>query len=474
MPTTNGNESVRVALIGGGIGGLCLAIGLLQHPQIQFHIYEAAPQFSEIGAGVAIAANAQRTFSLIDPRLREAFDRVKTSNIDDDAVDDHRRRTRDTYIFHLGMDHRNGVAKAGDTICKMVGSDGIGTVHRAHFLEQLVALLPEEVKRDRVSFGHRLVSIDVNDTNEDHNADDTNNQNLGRKAQPSQNGEDDGAGARVTLRFDNGAIAHVDAVIGCDGIKSVVRKTLLGPETPAAHPVYAGLYAYRGLIPMSKAAAAIGDRLARNARQYLGYNGHVLTFPIESGKTMNVIAVRSNDAWLPEGSEWIVPTSREAMLRDFSEWGPDVKKIMQLLDNPSTWALFHHLPAKSYHDERGRMVLMGDAAHATTPFHGAGAGMAIEDAYILSGILGEVKQANQLRCAFETFDRVRRQRTQRLVRSSHEQVALYEFRLPGIGDDLDKIAEVLPTRSDWIYDHDIEAEMDETRKMLRNTLKSKL
>lgn len=468
-------EPVRIALIGGGIGGLCLAIGLLPHrPRIQFYIYEAAPQFSEIGAGVAIAANAQRTLSLIDPRLREAFDQVKTSNVDDandgdkcmskdeDDNDSSRRgQKRDTWTFHLGMDHRNGIAKAGDPICKMVGSDGIGTVHRAHFLEQVVAILPEDVRRDHVSFGHRLVSIQVNDEDGDEDGKQETN------AHTIKNGDNNRG--RVTLKFDNGATAKVDAVIGCDGIKSVVRKTLLGPETPAAHPVYAGKYAYRGLVPMSAAAAAVGDRLARNANQYLGYDGHLLTFPIESGKTMNVIAVQSSESW-PGGEDWVIPASRETILDDFSQWGPDVRKIMQLLEKPLTWGLFHHLPAKRYHDGTGRILIMGDAAHATTPFHGAGAGMAIEDAYILSGLLGEITRAKQLRCAFATFEQMRRERTLRLVWSSRKQVGIYNFQDPELGDDLVEIGTTLPTNSDWVYDYDIQVEMEEATDVLRREL----
>ena len=70
-----------VAVVGGGIGGLSLAIGLLKHSHIDVQIYEAAPSFGEIGAGIAISPNAQRALELIGPHAKEAFSKLATPNL---------------------------------------------------------------------------------------------------------------------------------------------------------------------------------------------------------------------------------------------------------------------------------------------------------------------------------------------------------------------------------------------------------
>lgn len=443
-------KKIHIGIVGGGIGGLCLAIGLLRHrPRIQFHIYEAALKFSEIGAGVAISWNAERTLFLLDPRIEDAYRTIRTANVtfttshDNDDNDKHKT----TYFrYQLGMDHRNGKGKAGQYICETHSPGGLGSVHRAQFLDKLVELLPDEVRRESVSFGHRLVAL-----------------------------EETHPGDGVTLKFANGNTAVVDAVIGCDGIKSVVRKALLGADAPETQPAFTGKYAYRGLIPMEKAASALGDQLARNANHHLGYDGHVLTFPIDKGKTMNVVAFQSklDGTWAAE-DEWVKPVEREDMERDFADWGAPVQSIVHMMEDCSVWALFDHLPAKTYH-RGGTLCLLGDAAHASTPHQGAGAGMAIEDAYVLAGILGEAARltrprADQLAAAFETYEETRKHRTQLLVQRSREQATIYEFQHPEMGDRLERLAEVLPVRWDWIWNHDIEKALATAKEKLKQNI----
>jgi salicylate hydroxylase len=428
-------EPVHIAIAGGGIGGLCLAIGLLRYPHIHVHIYEAAPKFAEIGAGVAIGVNAQRALFLLDPRIQSAYEKIRTSNVSY-HVDEAKKK--ETYFrVQLGMDHKDGIAKAGDPICEIMCEGGFGSVHRARFLDELVALLPEEVRQRDVSFGHRVVGVS------------------------------DGEGGKgVRLVFANGKTAIADAVIGCDGIKSEIRRTVVGSDAPEAHAVFTSKYAYRGLIPMSKAVATLGDNLARNSNHHLGYDGHVLTFPIEKGELMNVVAFRSkpDGEWYDE--EWVKPMKREDMERDFKGWGANVQAILGMMEKCDMWALFDHPPAKTYHKD-GKICLLGDAAHASTPHHGSGAGMAIEDAYILSGLLGEVHDAKELEAAFEIFETVRKERTQTLVWKSREQALIYEFQNEGTGDDLQKISQTLPCRWDWIWDEDVEVELKEAVSLLK-------
>ena len=94
-------------------------------------------------------------------------------------------------------------------------------------------------------------------------------------------------GEGVVLRFQDGTESRHDAVIGTDGIKSRCRAVLLGGDDKASKAVFSGKIAYRGLIPMDDAVKLLGEEYAKNAQMYLGLHGHVLTFCIQKGKTMN-------------------------------------------------------------------------------------------------------------------------------------------------------------------------------------------
>lgn len=136
-----------------------------------------------------------------------------------------------------------------------------------------------------------------------------------------------------------------------------------------------------------------------------------------------------------------------------------------MMENTDIWALFEQLPARTY--TRGRMVVIGDAAHATTPHHGSGAGMAIEDAYVLAAILADVREAGDLPAAFRAFEMVRLYRTQKIVAASHEAGHLYDFELPGHEDDVEKIGVNLQKRVRWIWDEDLEEEVKDAKTFYR-------
>ncbi|KAL1615425.1 hypothetical protein SLS56_011815 [Neofusicoccum ribis] len=421
-----------VAVVGGGIAGVTLTIGLLR-ANVPVTLYESAHAFGEIGAGVAFGANAARAMSLIAPEVRAGFEKVATFNQWDD-------KKHVWFDFRRGMGHGGAHADADTDMGKLIHSlpapSGQAAVHRAHFLDEMVKLVPDGVAR----FGKRLQDIDT---------------------------LDDGS---VRLRFVDGSDAVHSAVIGCDGIKSRTRQIVLGDDDPAARARFSGKYAYRGLIPMDKAAELLGDELARNAQMYLGYHGHVLTFPIEHGATMNVVAFASSPSW--DNPNWVVPTTKDALFKDFEGWSRHVKDIMSLMQKTDIWALFEHPPARRY--TRDRICLIGDAAHATTPHQGSGAGMAVEDAWLMAKLMADVKGVRDVQAAFNAFERVRIGRTHRLVTTSNEAGRLYDFELDGHGDDVDKIAKNLEARMKWIWEEDLEAELVEARRIFGEEVKANL
>lgn len=424
----------NLAIIGGGISGLTLAITLLEYG-VDLTIYEAAPHFGEIGAGVAFGPNAGRAMKLMSPKILNAFMECKTGNESNHnswftiRVGDARRADKDGFV-------RPGT-KVGDALfdIPLTGGGGRGGVYRAKFLDELVKDIPDGVAK----FDKRMVDL--------------------KEA-------GDGSGDMI-VHFADGSTAQHNAVIACDGIKSKARPWLLGEDHPASHAFFSGKYAYRGLIPMDQAVEMLGAEVAQNSQMYYGYHGHLLTFPIQKGQTMNVVAFNSRDTW--EDEKWVVSTSKEEMETDFDGWGEHVQKIIRAMAKPDIWALFMHKPCKTY--TKGRVCLLGDAAHASTPHQGAGAGICVEDSLVMATLIKEAKSVNDLPRAFRAFDHVRRERTQRLVSTSQETGMIYDFEL--LGDDLDKIQKAMQSRLHWIWDFDLGEHLEEAKKAFHSdSLKS--
>ncbi|PQE03389.1 mannitol 1-phosphate dehydrogenase protein [Rutstroemia sp. NJR-2017a BBW] len=442
------NKSFHVAVIGGGIGGLCMGIGLL-HQKISCTIYESAPAFAEIvrlpskplarrkannsqGAGVSFGPNAIRAMALIDPAIQKGFENCVTSNAYPEKKDV-------WFDFRMGMaeegwkdlEGKQPPAKEGDYLTKVIAAPvGQASVHRAHFLDELVKLIPVE----NAQFGKRLQNIEEKD-------------------------------GRLQLTFRDGTTAEADAVIGCDGMKSSTRRIVLGDNHHATLPQFTGKYAYRGLVPMEKAVEVVGDELARNSQMYLGHHGHIVTFPIEKGETMNVVAFQTKKDGKWENENWVLPMKESDMSEDFKDWGKDVKHVLSLMQKPDIWALFDHPPAPTYY--KNCIALLGDAAHASTPYQGAGAGQAIEDAFVLSNLLGDITDAGDIEKAFHAYDAVRRPRSQKVVTTSREAASIYEFEDAELGMDLQKIRQRVDQRYKWIWDEDLPAQLERAREIMR-------
>lgn len=181
--------------------------------------------------------------------------------------------------------------------------------------------------------------------------------------------------------------------------------------------------------------------------------------------THSVVGFSSRPDWTDP--EWVVKTSKEDMLADYAEWDGKVKSIMANVKNPDIWALFNHVPARTFYRSQPRICLLGDAAHATTPHQGSGAGMCIEDCYVLSELLGELSSANDLEKAFRAYDAVRRPRALKLVETSREAGMLWEFEGPE-GDNLDAFEQNALSRMSWIWDHKLEEDLERGRELLRS------
>lgn len=124
---------------------------------------------------------------------------------------------------------------------------------------------------------------------------------------------------------------------------------------------------------------------------------------------------------------------------------------------PVQWPLFHHPDTPTYYNNR--LVLLGDSAHASSPSQAAGAGQGLEDALVLSRLLGLVRSTDELDAAIQTYDSIRRPRAQGVVRESSKVGMSYYFLHPEFGNDLRRIAEDANRRLPLIWWHDLDADL---------------
>lgn len=176
------------------------------------------------------------------------------------------------------------------------------------------------------------------------------------------------------------------------------------------------------------------------------------------------MAFSSRPTW--EDPNWVVQTSKEDMLNDYEHWGQKVRALMENVQSPDIWALFNHPPASTYYCTKPLICLVGDAAHASTPHQGAGAGMCVEDAYILSQVLTKCRSKEDLKVAFKAYDAVRRPRSQKLVKTSREAGMLWDFEGEGVDDDLEAFEKNATTRMSWIWDHDISVDLRKAEEVM--------
>ena len=157
-----------------------------------------------------------------------------------------------------------------------------------------------------------------------------------------------------------------------------------------------------------------------------------------------------------ESDKSILPATKDQLDTLFTGWGPRARGLIELMDDPNLtmWAMRDDLPAPTY--TLGHVAMMGDAAHATTPYQGQGAGQAIEDALVLETLLGKIHDPKYIPNAFEAYDQVRRPRSQRVVKTSRESGMLICMLTPGVGSDLDKIRAKTENRMHWIWNRDME------------------
>jgi 6-hydroxynicotinate 3-monooxygenase len=313
-----------IAIIGAGLGGLSVA-GFLQRAGFPVTVYEQAPAFSRIGAGIILSANAMKAFR----RLGIEQDLIETGIRPESYVS--RAWDSGETMYQIKFDAASEARYGGPYI----------NIHRG----DLHGVLERVVTPGTIAFEHRLVGLDES-----------------REA--------------VRLSFENGVRVEADIVIGADGIRSRVRENLLGFEPPR----FVGSVAQRAIFPTERLR---GSGIA-DCTKWWGPDRHILPYFMTSRRDeIYVIGVIPAAQWDSGASS--LPCSRDEMLESFAGFHVDLRRVLEVADDVSLWPIYDR--ERNDRWSGGRIVLLGDACHPMRPFMAAGGAMAVEDGVILSRCL---------------------------------------------------------------------------------------
>ncbi|MBL8907984.1 MAG: FAD-dependent monooxygenase [Rhizobiales bacterium] len=382
-----------MVVVGGGIAGLATALGLARIGADAL-ILEQSPAFSEIGAGLQVGPNAARAL-----RWLGALDAIEPYLFAPPAI----------RIFDGPTGRELMVIRLGARFAQRFG-EPYQVVHRADLLMGLLSATGSEP------------SIRVETS-----------------AQVAEIGVEHGSLAVAT---DDGRKLSTSGVIGADGIRSTVRRSLPRSQEPR----YRGYAIYRALIPVAGMPEELLDDCVC---LWLCPGGHVVHYPVRSGRAMNIVAVTAS-AWNSE--RWSEPALRDELEPLFARSCDALRALTQHPLIWTKWAGADLEPSPVW--SRGRLTLIGDAAHATLPFLAQGAAMSLEDAVVLARTL----RRNGISDGFELYVRLRYERTRRLTLASRK--AGWQYHLDGLPRKARNgiLSATSPdrflNRLSWIYSYD--------------------
>lgn len=349
-------RDLDIAVAGGGIGGLTAAIALQQVGN-RVTVLEAASDFGEVGAGVTLAPNAM--LGLQSLGLGPA--------IEAQGMSPHRQVVR-----HWQDGRVLKTLDRGEGMREKYGAPYL-YVHRADLHAILLAALAEcggaAVTASRVT----------------------------------------GAGVDASSAFvelTDGSRRHADLVVGADGVRSAVRGLF---EPIEAH--FTGHIAFRGIVPVDDALAD----LAANPGNFIGPERLVVWYPLRGGTLLNLVFFAREQGWTEDG--WTIRATREELRRIFAGWAAPVQQMIDRLDESQLfkWAI-NARTALSGWNHAGRITLLGDAAHAMTPFMGQGASSAIEDGVVLARAIAA---SDRLAEGLERYENARIERATMIQQESN-------------------------------------------------------
>ncbi|MAM63191.1 FAD-dependent monooxygenase [Maritimibacter sp. UBA3975] len=349
---------LTIAIAGGGVGGMTLAIAL-QARGHNVRIFEQAQAYGRVGADVNLTPNAVHALDGLGGGVGAALRKTAA-----------RPEFRISRMWDDGREtSRLPMSTAAET---KYGAPQL-TIHRADLLTALEAALAP----DTIRFGS-----------------------------PVSGYREDGTHARLTF-VDGTESEPADVVVGADGIHSVLRSQMFGPDAPR----FTGLVSWRAVVPR---AAVEGLDNLDSFTKWWGPEAErqIVTFPLSRGEEIFVFATTPASDWSAEG--WTLPGDVEELRAAYADFHPDARALLDAVDEVTRSALHVREPMNAW--SRGCATILGDAAHPMVPFMAQGACMAIEDAVLLTRALDA--HANDISSALRFYEDSRRDRTAAVQRGS--------------------------------------------------------
>jgi len=346
----------KVIVAGAGLGGLTAALSMIDRG-FEVQVLEQAPELKAVGAGIQLSANATRVlYGLgLGPALEQVTIKpggkcIRLWNTG-----------QEWQLFDLGSE---SIARHGFPYLMLYRPD----LH-AVLVEGLQRRDPQALK-----LGAKVVDV----------------------------GQDaDG----VTVTLADGSVLKADALIGADGVHSVVRARLIAEDKPR----FSGCIAWRGVIPIENLPRSMQGTEGVN---WVGPGAHVIHYPVHAGKLVGFTGIVEKQGWFRES--WTESGSVEECLADFEGWHEDIHSLIRQLSQPLRWAMMVRDPLPNW--TNGRATLLGDAAHPTLPFLAQGAAMAIEDGCVLARALQA--HSEDIPAALLAYQSTRLERTTKIVQAS--------------------------------------------------------
>jgi salicylate hydroxylase len=393
-------KPLRVGIVGAGIGGVALARALSQ-AGIEYRIFERAPAFGEIGAGVQMTPNAVKVLKALDlePDLKHI------GFLPQAMVGRNWKIARELFRTPL------------KDSCQALYDADFYHVHRA----DLHAILAKDIPADQAKLGVSCTGM-------------------------SQNG------TMAVAHFSDGSQFEADLIVGADGVRSVIRESLWGKEDAQ----YTGHICWRALVAVDKHPLPF---VSPDSNFWMGPKGHVVTYYVKGGSAVNIVAVNESAAWVEES--WNSKSTQAELLNGFKGWHPNLVELFKRTDPDAIykWGLFDRDPMKSW--SKGCATLLGDAAHPMLPFLSQGAAMAIEDGYVLAQALKHYGAEN-LSQALAAYEAERRPRTSRVQLEARERGRTYH--LPSAWSQLKRDLSyrwrqllnpnAVGIQANWVYEYD--------------------
>lgn len=359
--------------------GLAVA---LSRAGLNVDLLEQAAEFSEVGAGIQLGPNAVRV--LADWGLLAALQSV--------AAFPDRLRVCDAHHGRV-----LGELRLSDRAQRLYGQP-YATIHRADALQVLLTAAQDE-PRVKLHLKERIRSV----------------------AEMPEG---------VLAHAESGEVFMADALVGCDGLWSVVRRHVMagpagllpGNDPPLdIPPRFSGHVAYRGMVAQADLPAHLRTQ---SVTAWLGARLHVVQYPVRRGEWVNVVAVvEGRQSGAPQS--WTHDASRAELLETIGNVHPQLRGMLEAVTTWKLWPLNDRPPMTgAYEHAQGRVALAGDAAHPMRPYLAQGAAMALEDAWTLGRLaqreLGRVGDAGSMEWAnlFQRYAHGRWRRNARVQATS--------------------------------------------------------